>query len=72
MYGDANCDNKVTLSDALAILQYVVNETKYPLTEQGLLNADCYNPGDGITANDSLAVQRLDTKDIDKLPLIVK
>ena len=72
MYGDANCDNKVTLSDALAILQYVVNETKYPLTEQGLINADCYNPGDGITANDSLAVQRLDTKDIDKLPLIVK
>lgn len=70
--GDANVDKKVTLADSLAILQYVANEDKYPLTEEGKLNADCYNPGDGITANDSVAVQRYDTKLIDKLPLIEK
>lgn len=72
MAGDANTDKKVTLADALAILQYVANEDKYPLTDEGKLNADCYNPGDGITANDSVAVQRFDTKLIDKLPLIEK
>ena len=72
LYGDATLDGKVTLADALAILQFVANEDKYPLNAQAQKNADCFNPGDGITANDSVAVQQLDTKLIDKLPLIVK
>lgn len=72
VYGDATLDGKVTLADALAILQFVANEDKYPLSAQAQKNADCYNPGDGITANDSVAVQQLDTKLIDKLPLIKK
>ncbi len=56
--GDANCDNSITLADALAILQFVANEDKYPLTDQGLINADIYD--DGITAGDALLIQQHD------------
>lgn len=66
--GDANQDGKVTLADALSILQYIANEEKYPLSESGLAAADCYNPGDGLTAMDALAIQKLDTGKIDSLP----
>ena len=59
--GDANCDGKVTLGDSLAILQFVANETKYPLSAQGLLNADC-DGVKGITANDSGWVQEYDVQ----------
>ncbi len=58
------------MGDALAILQFIANETKYPLSEQAQRNADCYTPGDGITGNDSVAVQMLDTNKISKLPYI--
>ena len=68
VYGDANLDGKVTLSDALAILQFVANENKYPLSEQAKKNADCFNPGDGITGMDSVAVQMYDVKEISSLP----
>lgn len=71
-YGDANEDGVVTLADCLAILQFVANEDKYPLSDQGKKNADCFNPGDGITANDAVAVVRFDTKVVDKLPVIEK
>ena len=71
LYGDANCDGKVTLSDALAVLQFVANEDKYPLTEEGQKNADCVDAGKGITAQDALAIQMVDTEliDISELPV---
>ena len=71
MYGDANCDGKVTLSDALAILQFIANEDKYPLTAEGQANADCVDAGKGITAQDAVAVQMVDTEAIaqSKLPI---
>ncbi len=47
---------------------YIGNKDKYPLTPQGKLNADCNNVGDGITANDALAIQKYDAKVIDSLP----
>ena len=68
-YGDANGDKKVTVADAVAILQYIANKDKYQLTAAGKRNADCYNVGDGITANDALAIQKLDAKTITSLPL---
>lgn len=61
-YGDANCDGKVTLADSLAILQYIANADKYPLSAAGVLNADCVDAGKGITAMDAVAVQMIDTK----------
>ncbi|MBQ8961810.1 MAG: Ig-like domain-containing protein [Ruminococcus sp.] len=70
VYGDANVDGKVDLTDAVAILQYVALPAKYPLTEQGKKNADCHCPGDGIGGKDALAIQMLDAKVISALPLI--
>lgn len=68
VWGDANSDGRVTLADSLAILQFIANEDKYPLTEQGIRNADVYNSGDGITANDSFSVQKYDCGAITTLP----
>lgn len=73
-YGDANCDGRVTLGDALAVLQYVANEEKYPLSEEGLNNADIYLRGDGITSMDAVVIQQIDTGLIteDSLPVSYK
>lgn len=72
IYGDANCDKAVDIADATKILQNIGNGDKYPLTEQGMKNADCCDPGGGITALDALAVQKLDAKVIDSLPEFTK
>ena len=68
VYGDATLDGNVNLSDALLILQNIANARKYPLNEAAAKNADCYNPGDGITGKDALAIQMLDAKQISSLP----
>ncbi len=68
LMGDANLDGKVTVADAVAILQHIALMDKYGLKGQALINADCYNPGDGVTAKDALAVQKLDAKVITELP----
>ncbi len=72
LLGDANLDKKVTVADAVAILQAIANKDKFALSAQGAANADCYNTGDGVTANDALAIQKLDAKAIDKLPELSK
>ena len=69
LLGDANLDGKVTLSDALAILQFVANEDKYPLDAQAQSNADVCDRGKGITAQDAVAVLCYDTKSIEKFPV---
>ena len=66
--GDANSDFKVSISDAVKILQNLANKEKYSLTEQETTNADCYDPGSGVTGMDAQAVQKLDAGIIDKLP----
>lgn len=57
--GDANCDDKVTVSDAVAVLQYIANKEKYPLNAQGEFNADI-DSEDGITGGDAIAIQKID------------
>lgn len=66
LYGDANCDDKVDLSDAVMLLQAIANEDKYGvngtsedhITAQGLINGDCADPGSGVTALDALSIQK--------------
>ena len=65
LYGDATCDGEVGLSDALLILQYVANATKYPISELGLKQADV-DGKPGITAMDALEIQKKDAKLISK------
>ena len=57
--GDANCDGKVDISDAVLILQYLSNPEKYPISAQGLLNADIVG-NDGVTALDALQIQMIE------------
>lgn len=72
VYGDANCDGKVDIADAALILQFLTNKDEYQITNQGMINADCCNPGDGLTAEDSLAVQKLDAHEIESLPVTIE
>ncbi len=57
LWGDANVDGQVNMADAATIIQAVGNSDSYPLTEQGALNADIVNNGDGIFASDALLIQ---------------
>ncbi len=60
IYGDANADGKLGVSDSVAILQFISNKDKYDLTPAQQSAADCYNPGDGVTAKDALTIQQVD------------
>ena len=60
VYGEVNGDGKVSLSDAVAILQYIANRDKYPLSAKAVLNADCVDHGDGVTGMDALALKLID------------
>ncbi|HAE52096.1 MAG TPA: hypothetical protein DCG30_02430 [Ruminococcus sp.] len=73
MYGDANLDKKVSISDAVAILQYIANGSKYPLEEQALINADV-DTNLGVTGNDAAVIQQVDAGvyTADDLPLKAK
>ena len=66
VYGDANCNGTLELSDAILIMQSLANPSRYGLasteeghlTQEGKLNGDVYERGGGITANDALSIQR--------------
>jgi len=57
--GDANDDGKVNVADAVAVLQYIANKEKYPLTASGIAGADC-DGVKGITGGDAIYIQKLD------------
>ena len=59
MKGDANCDQKINVADAVAVLQYIANQSKYPLDEYGSWNADVDGSA-GITGGDAIFIQRID------------
>lgn len=68
IYGDANLDDDVTISDSVAILQYIANSDEYPLDDTAKANADVYNPGDGITGKDANSIMKLEAGVISSLP----
>ncbi len=71
LYGDANCDGTVDISDAVLIMQNQANPEKYVISKQGLINADCVDNPKGVTATDALAIQMIEAKTFtqDKLPV---
>ena len=71
IWGDANVDKKVSISDAVAILQSLANSEKYALTEQGRLNGDIVDNGNGVTGQDAAAIQLIDAGklDVSQLPV---
>ena len=46
------------IADAVATASYVGDSEKNKLTEQGLINGDVQGNGNGINANDALAIQQ--------------
>ncbi len=60
LWGDANCDGKVTIADATAIIQALGNQDEYVLSVQGAVNADVIDNGDGITGADANAIQAIE------------
>ena len=68
IYGDANDDKKISISDAVAILQNLANAEKYPLSEQGKINADVDGEA-GITGKDAAAIQMYDAGVLTELPV---
>ena len=64
LYGDANDDGNVNISDAVLIMQSIANPEEFTISPQGKINGDVYNNGDGITNNDALAIQYVEIKTI--------
>ncbi len=57
--GDANDDGTVNVADAVAVLQYIANRERYPLTDKQQANADCDGTA-GITGGDAITIQKVD------------
>lgn len=57
LMGDANLDGETNFADAVCIMQHLANPAKYPITEQGIKNAD--TDGNGITLADALKIQQM-------------
>lgn len=68
IYGDANCDDEVSLADTVTIMQTLANPDKYKMSAQGLANADVSSNGDGITGLDALAIQKYKLELVPQLP----
>lgn len=71
LWGDANVDGKVSLADAVLIMQALSNPDDYQLSEEGKTNADVSNHGDGLSPKDALVIQQVDLKlyTVEDLPL---
>ncbi|MDE6780094.1 MAG: cellulase family glycosylhydrolase [Ruminococcus sp.] len=71
MLGDVNIDGKVSLADAVLIMQALSNPDEYKLSEQAQNNADVVERGDGVSPKDALAIQMIDLKkfNVSDLPL---
>ena len=75
VWGDANCDGEVNMSDVVLIMQDYLNPKKYgvkgtsedKITAKGELNADVENNGNGLDLKDALLVQQFSIKLIDDL-----
>lgn len=70
-YGDANDNGTVEIADAVFILQGIADpsNTDFIRTTQGERNADCHNCGNGVDAEDALAIQQLMADIIKSLPI---
>ena len=76
LYGDANCDGTVDMSDAVLIMQALANPGKYGIsgtdskhiTQKGIDLADVCENGNGLTSNDALSIQNYLLGNIKTLP----
>ena len=71
VYGDADENGTVTVSDIVSVLQYSVNKNKYPLSDKALVNCDV-NGDHVVDANDAFIIQLLDAGQINASQLPYK
>ena len=64
LWGDTNVDGKVNISDAVLIMQSIANPDEFSVEEQGKLNGDVVDNGNGLTNVDALAIQYVEIKTI--------
>lgn len=71
VWGDANDDGVLNISDAVMIMQALSNADEYKLSETAINSADISNHGDGITNSDALVIQQVISNmiSVDDLPL---
>ncbi|MCM1315723.1 MAG: dockerin type I repeat-containing protein [Prevotella sp.] len=69
--GDANSDGKLSVADAVLIMQALANPEEFSITKECAEAADVVNKGDGITSMDALAIQMIDINllSIEDLPI---
>ena len=66
--GDANLDGKVSISDAVYILQYLANSDKFRLSSRAKTNADVDGSA-GVTGKDAAVIQLYDAGIVTSLPI---
>ncbi len=64
VWGDANESGDVTISDAVLIMQSIANPDEFKVSEQGRINGDVVDNGNGLTNVDALAIQYVEIKTI--------
>ncbi|MDE5945867.1 MAG: hypothetical protein K2G63_00970 [Oscillospiraceae bacterium] len=69
LWGDANNDGTVDVADVVAVAAYVGNPEANRIMQPGLLNSDVHATGNGITADDALAIQQYLAKIVTELPV---
>ncbi len=65
--GDCNLDNAVSVVDLVYLNKYIVNIIKF--NDQQKLNAECFESGGSIDANDASALMQFIAQQIDVLPV---
>ncbi|MDE5945891.1 MAG: glycoside hydrolase family 9 protein [Oscillospiraceae bacterium] len=69
LWGDANDDGTVDVADVVASAAYVGDPNNNKLPGNGLRNSDVHSNGNGITADDALAIQQYLAKIVKSLPI---
>lgn len=68
LYGDADCSGDIEIADAVMVLCFVTDPENSTIDEQGIINADVYQTGDGLSAQDALSIQKYLAQIIKELP----
>lgn len=67
-WGDSDCNGIIDVTDVVKVLSYTVDPKNCDITEQGIINSDVYQNGDGINSSDAASIAKYIAKNIDKLP----
>ena len=69
IYGDANCDGNVDISDAVLVKCYLINSEKHKMSEQSKLNSDVHGSSNGVNSQDAVTIQKYVLGSIKTLPV---